>query len=109
MLTDYFQELEEVPTEDILNDDDIIQLVQKEIHEDDDTNDDSEEEPMLISSNEALKFLQTWITFFDQQPTDEFNIKDGYVFKKYLNVVRQLEVQFRKQAPITDFFSSYEN
>ena len=108
-LTDYFQELEEVPTEDILNDDDIIQLVQKEIHEDDDTNDDSEEEPMLISPNEALKSLQTWITFFDQQPIDEFNIEDGYVFKKYLNLVRRLEVQSRKQAPITDFFSSYEN
>ena len=108
-MTDYFQELEDVSTEDILNDDDIIQLVQKEIHEDDDTNDDSEEEPTLISPNEALKSLQTWITFFDQQLIDEFNIEDGYVFKKYLNVVRRLEIQSRKQAPITDFFSSYEN
>ena len=65
-LTDYFYELEEVLTEDILNDDDIIQLVQEEIHEEDDTNNDSKEEPILISPNETLKSLQTWITFFDQ-------------------------------------------
>ena len=108
-MTDYFHELEEVLIEDILNDDDIIQLVQEEIHEEDDTNDDSEEEPILISPNEALKSLQTWITFFDQQQIDEFSIEDGYIFKKYLNVVRRLEVQSRKQALITDFFSNHEN
>ena len=95
-MTDYFHELEEILTEDILNDDDIIQLVQEEIHEEDDTNDDSEEELILISPNEAFKSLQTWITFFDQQQIDEFSIEDDYIFKKYLNVVRRLEVQSRK-------------
>ena len=65
-MTNYFHKLEEVPTKDILNDDDIIQLVQEEIYEEDDTNNDSEEELILISLNEAIKSLQTWITFFDQ-------------------------------------------
>ena len=35
------------------------------MHNEDNTNDDSEEESLLVSSDEALKFLQTWITFFD--------------------------------------------
>ena len=92
-LIDYFHKLKVVSTENILNDDDIIQLIQEEIHEEDDTNDDSEEESILISSNETLKFLQTWITFFDQQQIDEFSIEDDYIFKKYLNIARWLEVQ----------------
>ena len=66
-MTDYFYELEVVLIENILNDDDIIQLVQKEIHNESNTNDDFEEEPILVSLGEALKSLQTWIIFFDQQ------------------------------------------
>ncbi len=65
-MTDYFHKLEIVPTKNILNNDDIIQLVQEKIHEEDDINNNSKEKLILIFLNKILKSLQTWITFFDQ-------------------------------------------
>ena len=47
------------------------------MHNEDNTNNDFEEELLLLSLDEALKSLQTWITFFDQQQLDEFSIEDG--------------------------------
>ena len=79
------------------------------MHNEDNTNDDSEEESLLVSSDEALKFLQTWITFFDQQQLDEFSIEDRQIFKKYLKIVKRLKLQSRKQVLITNFFSSHES
>ena len=79
------------------------------MHDENNTNDNSEEEPLLISLNEALKSLQTWITFFDQQQLDEFSIKNDQIFKKYLKIVKRLELQSQKQVSITNFFSSHES
>ena len=101
-LTNFFQELEEIPTEDILSEDDIIRLIQEETCDQDI---DSEEEEVLVSSGDALKSLKTWISFFEQQYTDEFHIEDLNLFKKYFKIVKRLEQQSRKQASITDFFS----
>ena len=61
-LNHFFQKLEEIPTEEILDENDIIRLIQEEMR---DENDDSEEEEILVSPG-ALKCLQTWITFFEQ-------------------------------------------
>ena len=54
-LNDFFCDLEEIPTEEILNDDDIIRLIQEQ----DDENSDSEEEQILVPPSDALKSLQT--------------------------------------------------
>jgi hypothetical protein len=77
----------------------------------DEIDDDSEEEeePKLISPGEALKSLQTFITFFEQQHTNEFSIDDGHIFKKYISTVKRFELQSQKQGSITDFFSIHEN
>ena len=48
--------MEEIPTEDILNENDIIRLVQEESH---DENSDSEEKDTLVSPGDALKSLET--------------------------------------------------
>lgn len=101
-LTNFFKELEEIPTEDILSDDDIIGLIQEETRNQDS---DSEEEEILVSSSDAFKSLKTWISFFEQQYTDEFHAKDLTLFKKYFKIVKRLEQQSRKQVSITDFFS----
>ena len=93
-----------IPTEDILSDDDIVRLVREEACSDNDDDDDSEEEPILISINDALKSLKTWIIFFEQQQSDEFKVEDINVFKKYFTTVQRLELQSRKQVPITNFF-----
>lgn len=109
-INDFFLDLEEnVPTEEILSDDDIIKLIQEEAHSDEDSDNDSDEEPILVSSNDALKSLKIWMTFFEQQPLDEFNVEDMHVFKKYFNIVQRLELQSRKQTSITNFFNICEN
>jgi len=103
-INDYFLDLEEeIPTEDVLNDDDIVKLVQEELHNEINEN-DSEEEETHISLGDALKSIQIWIKFFEQQKSDEFNVEDLCVFKKYLKTTKQLEFQSRKQSPITEFF-----
>ncbi|CAB4384245.1 unnamed protein product [Rhizophagus irregularis] len=103
-LYDFFHDLEEIPTEEILSDDNIIRLIQNQENENDENDSDSEEEQILVPSNDALKSLQTWITFFKQQKIDEFSIKDMKIFEKYFKIVKQLEHQFQKQVSITDFF-----
>ncbi|CAG8652735.1 12499_t:CDS:1, partial [Dentiscutata heterogama] len=100
-LNEFFYSLdEEIPTEDILNENDIIDLIQNEMrNKDDDPNhsDDSEEEPELISLSDARKSLYTWITFCEQQQTDEFKIEDINMFKKHLKIIKRLEFQAKKQ------------
>ena len=49
--------------------------------------------------------LQTWMTFFKQQETDEFKNDDGRIFRKYLKTVRKLIMQTKKQVQITNFFN----
>lgn len=100
-LNDFFQDLEEIPTEKILDENDIIRLIQDDTRDEDS---DSEEEEVVVSSGDALKSLQTWITFFEQQPIDEFRIEDISLFKRYFKIVKRLEQQSRKQASILDFF-----
>ncbi|GBB93958.1 hypothetical protein RclHR1_22610001 [Rhizophagus clarus] len=65
-LNDFFNNLEEeIPTEDILDENNIIKLVQEEMDENEDnSSDDSENVPELVSLNDATKSLQTWMTFF---------------------------------------------
>ncbi|CAG8484935.1 12274_t:CDS:1 [Racocetra fulgida] len=98
---------EEILTEDILDENHIINLIQNEIHNKNDNlnySDNSEKESELISLNDTSKSLHTWITFFEQQQTDKFKTEDINLFKKYLKVVKRLEFQAKKQVVITDFF-----
>ena len=105
-LDDFFNDLEGIPTEDILDENDIIKLVKEEMHNGSNKNSDSEEEQTPVSLSDAFKSLQTWITFFEQQQTDEFCVADMKIFNKYFKIVKRLELQSRKQVSITDFFSS---
>ena len=110
-LNDFFDDLEnEIPTEDILDENDIIKLIQEEINDENDNLDDSEDEdePVIVSLDDATKSLQTWISFFEHQEMDEFKVDDGHVFRKYLKIVHKLKLQTKKQVSITDFFA-YEN
>ena len=101
-LNNFFRDLEGIPTEDILDENDIIRLVQKETY---DENSDSEEEDTLVSPGDVLKSLGTWISYFEQQYDDEFCVEDLNLFKRYFKVIKRLEQQSRKQASIMDYFS----
>jgi len=104
-LNDFCDLKEEILTEDVLNENDIIKLIQEEMNEEKDNSDDSEDELVLVSLDDAIKSLQTWVTFFEQQEMDEFKNEDVRVFKKYLKTVHELKIQTKKQVQITNFFS----
>ena len=57
---------EDILTEDILDENDIIKLIQEEMDSENDNLDDSKDELILVSLDDATKSLQTWITFFEQ-------------------------------------------
>jgi len=101
-LNNFFQDLEGIPTEDILDENDIIKLVQEETREE---NSGSDEEDTLVSPGDALKTLKTWISYFEQQYDDEFCVEDLKLFKGYFKIIKRLEQQSRKQASIMDYFS----
>ncbi|CAG8722956.1 5514_t:CDS:1, partial [Cetraspora pellucida] len=108
-LNDFFYSLnKEIPTEDILTENDIINLIQSKMRsKNDDPNHsyDSKEEPEVVSLNDASKLLHTWVTLFEQQQLDEFKKENIYIFKKYLKIVKRLKFQAKKQVAITDFFA----
>ncbi|GBC19075.2 tigger transposable element-derived protein 6-like [Rhizophagus irregularis DAOM 181602=DAOM 197198] len=104
-INDYFLDLEkEIPTEDVLDDNDIVRLIQEEMCDGEINEIDSEKEEIQVSLDNALKSIQTWISFFEQQQSDEFNIDDLYIFKKYFKITKRLEFQSKKQIQITQFF-----
>jgi len=104
-LNDFCDLKEEILTEDVLNENDIIKLIQEEMNEEKDNSDDSEDDLVLVSLDDAINSLQTWVTFFEQQEMDEFKNEDVRVFKKYLKTVHELKIQAKKQVQITNFFS----
>ena len=93
-LNNIFNDLEGIPTEDVLDENDIIKLVREEMHNDNESNEDSdsEEKQMPISLSDALKSLQIWITFFEQQQMNEFCIADIKIFNKYFKIIKWLEL-----------------
>ena len=81
-IREYFQIInEDISTEENLNDDQIINLVQ---NEDDEINwsddDNSDEEILLISIKKGMEGLKTFINYFKQQNNSEFNLKDLNIF-----------------------------
>ncbi|CAB4382397.1 unnamed protein product [Rhizophagus irregularis] len=104
-MLDFFEkELEEIQTEDILSDANIIRLVQEDARDEDESSDS--EDDTLVSPGDALKSLETWISFYEQQDDNEFHAKDLKLFKRYFKIIKWLEQQFRKQASIMDYFFS---
>lgn len=102
----YFQTLDhEIPAEEYLTEEQIINLVElekKEESEDDDGNSDKEIPPVPIK--DAVNGLETFVTYFQQQTNPEFNIDDLHIFQKYLKVSKVQEFNSKKQSTLDMFF-----
>ena len=98
---------EDISTEENLNDDQIINLVQ---NEDDEINwsddDNSDEEIPLISIKKGMEGLKTFINYFEQQNNSEFNLKDLNIFRKYLRIIKTEEFNSRNQSTLDGFFNN---
>ncbi|CAG8697011.1 13692_t:CDS:2, partial [Rhizophagus irregularis] len=78
-LNNFFQELEEIQTEDILSDADIIRLVQEDARDEDESSDSKDD--TLVSPGDTSKSLEIWISFYEQQDDNEFHAEDLKLFK----------------------------
>ena len=101
-LREYLQMLDQdIPTEEQLNDEQIINLLQNENDESDD--DDSDEEILLVSEKQGVDALKIFINYFEQQNDPEFNIDDLRIFRKYLRIARIKEINSKKQSTLDMF------
>ncbi|EXX65522.1 hypothetical protein RirG_132350 [Rhizophagus irregularis DAOM 197198w] len=92
---------QDIPTEEQLNDEQIINLLQNENDESDD--DDSDEEILLVSEKQGVDALKIFINYFEQQNDPEFNIDDLRIFRKYLRIARIKEINSKKQSTLDMF------
>ena len=107
-IKEYFQIIDEdISTEENLNDDQIINLVQNEDDEINKSDDDiSDEEIPLISIKKGMEGLKTFISYFEQQNNSEFNLKDLNIFRKYLRIIKTKEFNSKNQSTLDGFFNN---
>ncbi|CAB4396105.1 unnamed protein product [Rhizophagus irregularis] len=105
-ICDYLQEFDSsIPTEDILTDEQIINLVHSEENEDD--SDTSDEEIPIVSTQQAVNSLQTFIKYFEQQDDSaQYNTNDLRTFQKYLHLTKVKETNSRRQDTLDKFLNN---
>ncbi|CAB4417211.1 unnamed protein product [Rhizophagus irregularis] len=103
----YFQILDhEIPAEENLTEEQIVNLVQLEKKEESEEDDDSDNEIPPVSIKEAVGSLETFIIYFQQQTDPEFDVNDLRIFRKYLKVSKVQEFNSKKQSTLDMFFES---
>jgi len=94
-----------VPTEQPLTDTEIIRLILDEEHERVELNDnESDEEHSVISMQEGLNSLKTWMQYFEEQESEEFDMKEMKIFRKYKGIMQRKFIESKTQKNITNFF-----
>ncbi|CAG8732061.1 20362_t:CDS:2, partial [Rhizophagus irregularis] len=95
-ICDYLQEFDSsIPTEDILTDEQIINLVHFEENEDD--SDTSDEKIPIVLTQQAVNSLQTFIKYFEQHDDSaQYNTNDLRTFQKYLHLTKVKETNSRR-------------
>ena len=102
---EYFQTLDqEIPAEEHLTEEQIVNLVQFEKNEESDDDDSSDKEIPLVPVKKAVSGLEVFVTYFEQQTNSEFNIDDLRVFRKYLKVSKVQEFNSKEQSTLDMFF-----
>ncbi|CAG8671384.1 16602_t:CDS:2, partial [Cetraspora pellucida] len=96
-----------IPTEEKLNNHQIVKIMLAEkLEYDQDDPDDFDKEPPCISVSEELDGLKNFILFVKQQMNNDFDKNDLTIFYKYVSLMRQKTIESLKQKSITDFFSN---
>ena len=99
-----------IPTEQSLTDTEIIQLILDEEHEgvelDGGESDggESDGECSVISMQEGFNGLKTWLQYFENQESEEFNMEEIFIFKKYMGIMQRKLFESKTQKNITSFF-----
>ncbi|GET00209.1 hypothetical protein GLOIN_2v1472481 [Rhizophagus clarus] len=93
-----------IPTEQPLTDAEIIQLILEEENENPEINDDDKEEHLVISMQEGFNSLKTWVQYFEEQESEEFDMKEIKIFRKYMGVMHRKLFESKTQKNIMSFF-----
>lgn len=103
-LQNYLQLLDhDIPTEECLTDEQIINLLQDEGDESENES-DSDEEAIVISDNEGIDAFKTIINYFEQQNDPAFSINDLHIFRKYLRIIKAKVFNSKRQTTLDNFF-----
>ncbi|KAF0418491.1 CENP-b protein 1 [Gigaspora margarita] len=99
-LTTYINGNKVVPTEEFLDDEQIVELATQSVEFDSSS---SDKELVLISHKKGLEALTTFIDYFEQQTDAEFKVEDLRTLKKYNNIRSEqvLNLDFLGTAPDT--------
>ncbi|CAG8812105.1 12804_t:CDS:1, partial [Racocetra fulgida] len=62
-----------------------------------DSEEDSDKEPPEVSIQEAYNALKTWLSFFKQQRSSDFDMKDTKILKKYSKIMSKMLLDSKKQ------------
>ncbi|CAB5385361.1 unnamed protein product [Rhizophagus irregularis] len=105
-ICDYLQEFDSsIPTEDILTNEQIINLVHSEENEDDSNT--SDEKIPIVLTQQAVNSLQTFIKYFEQQDDSaQYNTNDLRTFQKYLHLTKVKETNSRRQDTLDKFLNN---
>ena len=57
-----------------------------------------------MTDKEGIETLKTFISYFKQQNSEEFNVNDLYIFRKYLKIVKAREFNSKQQTSLDMFF-----
>src|SRR3954453_11095075 len=105
-LRNYFEMLDhDIPTEERLTNEQIINLLQDEENESEDDGDISDEEALVVSKKKGVEALKTFINYFEQQNDSDFNIDDLWIFRKYLRIIKIREFNSKNQTTLDIFFN----
>ena len=92
--------------EEALTDRQIIGIVQQEERDQIEDPNASDEEPPNISIQQAYNASQTWLAFFEQQESSDFNMDYIKIFKKYSRIMNKPLVNSKSQSSIASYFLS---
>jgi hypothetical protein len=96
-----------IPTEQSLADAEIVRLILDEECEKIELNDDeSDKERSVMSTQEGLNSLKTWLQYFEEQKSEKFDMKDIRIFRKYMGIMQRKLFESKTQKNITSFFES---
>ena len=104
-LQNYLQLLDhDIPTEECLTDEQIINLLHDEGNESENESDILDEEVIVVSENEGIKAFKTIINYFEQQNDPAFSIDDLHIFRKYLRIIKAKVFNSKQQTTLNNFF-----
>ncbi|CAB4419839.1 unnamed protein product [Rhizophagus irregularis] len=105
-LVNYIHDQTSPPTEEILTDEQIIDMVQDHDRETPDTDNEVEPIPKVLPK-EALDAIKKVILFYEQLPIDNgFKMDDFKIFRHYVSDLKARYITSLQQKSIEDYFPS---